>query len=295
MSSSRHHHSSAESKSQKFWRSFLAFMLFLSVSALSLTLCVRMYFINDSTVADIFCNRQYVQAVQNDVLDFAEDLSDLALLPTDGVDEVITYDTIYEIENAYAHGVLGNSEQFTATTYQDYIADLNEELLQKMDEMIAKDQIRIDSVAQDAEQQYVDNITNYLQYRVEFPFMDKLATVVNIARTATLVAAAVFGVLSFLLILIVPSIGERSKQYRAVREIAYAFLSAGLLNLCLAGGVEIVKHMKTLVLYPTYLSDSIMRYVNSCIGVVCISSAALLLCALVIITIVWKIKRKNTV
>lgn len=81
--------------------------------------------------ASIFTNEKYVQSLYGDVKQYAYDMCAQNGIPTDSVDEVITYDAVYNTVNAYAVGNFDNSQDYTKTTYEDRISELNTQLAQK--------------------------------------------------------------------------------------------------------------------------------------------------------------------
>ena len=132
----------------------------------------------------------------------------------------------------------------------------------------------------------------YLTKRVEFALMSQLSGVLNMARTAGLAAGIGFAVFSLLLLLVIPSIG--TKTYRSLRDVAYALSAAALLDFALVAGVKVLEQFKSLVIYPLYLSDAVMKYVYSCLQYVCLSGTILFMLSLMVITVIWRIKRNNS-
>lgn len=127
---SRKSHSS-ETKSVVIGRHFLSFVLFLVIAALSLTVFIRVDCVDGKKYASIFTNEKYVQSLYGDVKQYAYDMCAQNGIPTDSVDEVITYDAVYNTVNAYAVGNFDNSQDYTKTTYEDRISELNTQLAQK--------------------------------------------------------------------------------------------------------------------------------------------------------------------
>ena len=93
---SRKSHSS-ETKSVVIGRHFLSFVLFLVIAALSLTVFVRVDCVDGKKYASIFTNEKYVQSLYGDVKQYAYDMCAQNGIPTDSVDEVITYDAVYNL------------------------------------------------------------------------------------------------------------------------------------------------------------------------------------------------------
>ena len=154
-----------------------------------------------------------------------------------------------------------------------------------------KQAIVADESVSDGADQFAARITDYVTERVEFPLMDELQAAMNVGKIGATVGAIVFAVISALMALIILTF--KTKIYRSMREIVYAFLAASLLDLSLVGGVALVGCFKDLVLYPIYLADAVMVYIGSCMLAVGLTALILFVIALILMTVIWKIKRDN--
>lgn len=161
---SRKSHSS-ETKSVVIGRHFLSFVLFLVIAALSLTVFVRADCVDGKKYASIFTNEKYVQSLYGDVKQYAYDMCAQNGIPTDSVDEVITYDAVYNTVNAYAVGNFDNSQDYTKTTYEDRISELNTQLAQKTEDMIGQYKINTADNANKACKKFSNDICDYLKSR----------------------------------------------------------------------------------------------------------------------------------
>ena len=283
MSTKRHH--SSESGGEHYGRSFLAFVLFLTLSLLSLSLCVRFYFITPQSMVKIFVNEEYVTALRDDVTEYSHDLCRACMLPEDAIDEAITYESLYDIENAYISGALGASREFTKSTYEDNVAELAGSIKDTVNTVIKDKNISVDEKQKNGADDVSELVSEYLLKRIEIAHIDMLETVINVGKLATTIGIAALTVLAVVLILIIISIG--SKRYRALRSVIHSLTAAAVLNLILIGGVEIVKQFKSLVLYPTYVADAFMRYVSRCEGAVGVSALGLFTAAFMLMVVVW--------
>lgn len=296
MSHSHHHggrrsgkRSRATTKAQKIWRSVLAFFLCLAITALSLCVCIRTTFLGKNSLVSVVTDDQYVAAVKDDLLEYAHSLCDACGIAYDSVDSAITYDSIYNVEEAYISGLLGASQEYTSTTYQDLIAALGDNIEEQTKSMMEAKHIHADATLTNPAGIFADKIEDYLTQRVELPRAEKMATLINLATTGSWGGVVGFAILVLVLALVVISIGN--KRYRAVRFTAYATLAAGALDFLLVGGVEIVKRHKQLVLYPLYFSETLLRYVNRCLTSVSLAGAVLVFLSVIIMCIVWKMDR----
>ena len=287
---SRKSHSS-ETKSVVIGRHFLSFVLFLVIAALSLTVFVRADCVDGKKYASIFTNEKYVQSLYGDVKQYAYDMCAQNGIPTDSVDEVITYDAVYNTVNAYAVGNFDNSQDYTKTTYEDRISELNTQLAQKTEDMIRQYKINTADNANKACKKFSNNICDYLKKQVVFEYTNQLQTVSNIGKIVLSVIAAVLAVGGAVLFAIIYTMG--SKKYRGLRAISFSFIASGILQLILILGVQIIKTMKQLVIYPKYLCEAVLDYVNLCELHVLISACASFGVAIVLIALAWKLKRDH--
>lgn len=293
MSSKSHsrERSRASSKSQNIARNITAFFLFLSVAALSLSCCLRAVMLNPDKHAEIFTNQNYVQSLYEDVKTYSYDLCMQSSIPTEAVDDVITYVQVSEIEEAYALGQMGHSIEYTQTTYEDRLNEFSKTLSASVKEFAEQNALAKGAVTKAGAEKFAKKTADYVKGKVEFAYMDKLVTLQNIGKTVSLVLIIVFVILACILTLAVFSLSD--KKYRALRSVSHSFLAASLLQLLFVSGVQIIKQVKTLVIYPTYLCDSVMNFINSCIFSVGISALALFVISMVMITTVWKLKRNE--
>ena len=291
MSNSSHHHRHGDLTKQKRARRILAFFLFLTVSLLSLTVCVRLSFVSKSAIADTLTSDTYVQGVYKNVSDYAHDMCDECSIPYDSVDSVITYDSVYQVQKAYFYGLLSVTEEFTDSAYKDYIANIGSDLETSTLSMLREQNIPVEGRAKEKVNLFAEKITQYITEVSELSFTNYIDAIVSFGSIASIVAMIGLFLLATVLVLFIVSIGK--KLYRALRDIAISFYAAALLNIVLIFGVQAVKHFKTLLLYPRYLSDAIMEYVNNCIASVAVSSAVLFVIALAITTVVWTMKRNE--
>lgn len=293
MSSGKNQHTAvySDTKAQKAGRNIIAFFLFLSIVALSMSVCAKVSFLNSEKYAQIFTNQKYVDSLYNDVRQYAHDICKECSIPTDSVDEVITYSSIYDIEEAYALGNLANAPQYTQTTYDDRINELKETLAQSTDKMLKECRLDVDGSQSEGVNAFTLKISDYVRNRVEFQYMDKLETIANIGKTVCIVMIVIFTVLTVLLALIAFSVGN--KKYRGLRAVAYSFNASAVLQFGFVLAMQVIKQFKTLVIYPTYLCDSVMSFVNSSIFSVAISACISIGISLIIAVTVWKLKRNE--
>lgn len=290
MSSSSNSRVHGDSKSVIIGRGILAFFLFLCITAMSVLVCARAVVINPERIARIFTDESYVSALYKDVKDYSYDLCSECAVPTDSVDQCITYYSVYSVQEAYSFGNLTKLPEFTDTTYQDKIDEMNKNLVSSTEKMLDDNKLSSYDTKNSVEK-FSSKICAYIKSRIEFKLMDKLKPIVNYGKTICSVLIAVMAILILVLVLIVYSIGYR--KFRALRAIAYSSLAAMLLDIVLVSGVQYIKSIKSLVIYPSYLCNAVLKFVDTCQLSLTAASAVLFVLSLAIITIVWKLKRNE--
>ena len=291
MSSSSSHNHTAESKGVIFARNFLAFALAMSLSLFSLFCCVRFAFVTPNSIVKIFANEQYVTALRNDVTDYAHDICRGSMLPEDTLDETISCEMLYDIVEAYISGAVSASQEFTKTTYEDTASELKKNMQTAIETVIKEQNLTVDSKQKNGAAELSGYVNDYILERIQIAHIDMLETVVNVGSIVSVIGMIVSVIISIVLILIIISVGE--KRYRSVRYIVHSLNAAALINLSLILGVQIVKHFKSLVLYPTYVADAFLAYVDRCENAVGVSVIALFFAAFILTGIVWKLSRDS--
>lgn len=283
--------SRSETRWQSIGRKTVAFFLFLVITMLSAIACGNLYFLNGEKYAQVFANEQYVNGLYNDISEYAEDLCDYYAVPRACIESELTFDKINDIAVSYAYGNLTSAQQFTESTYVDKINELEESLAKSVNDTLKEQGIKQSGSVENGGELFAADIKDYICKKVEFVYMQKLKTAANIGKTASVAVCAAFAVIAVVLILVIISIGN--KKYRSIRAIAYAVTASGELQLLSVLAVNVIKKYKTLVIYPSYLCDSVMRFVNNGVTAVCVSSMLSLLAALALTVAVWKLKRNQ--
>lgn len=290
MSSTSHRRTHGDSKSVKIGRGILAFFLFLCITAMSVFACVCAVMTNPERISQIFIDEKYVSSLYQDIKEYSYDLCSECSIPTDSVDECITYYDVYSVQEAYSFGNLTKLPEFTATTYQDKIDEIDKNLVSSTKKMIKDNNLSSYDTNKSVEK-FSSKICDYIKSRVEFKLMDKLKLIVNYGKTISSVLIAVMAILILVIGLIVYSIGYR--KFRSLRAIAHSTIAAMLLDLVMVAGVQYIKITKELVIYPSYLCDSVLKFVDTCQLSLAVAAAVLFVLSLAIITIVWKLKRNE--
>lgn len=280
---------SSSAKSHKVIRAILSFVLFICVTALSLSVCIKSTFVNPNTFVKVFTDKDYISSLQSDILQYSHDLCNECSIPFDSVDEELNYDTIYDLEMSFIAGKLGTSPQYNEVAFDENINSLNENIFSSINKIIEKYELQTASNQSKNVKTFTDKITDYAKQKIQFQYIDKLETITGIGKTVTIVLITVLAIITCVTASILFFTG--SKRYRSVRSIAYSFLSSFLMNIVLVFGLELIKANKTLVIYPTYLCNAVMNYVNTCELSVAIAGAVMFFISILVIAVEWKMKR----
>lgn len=279
----------AKRKNEKS-RNIVSFFMFLTVFILSSCICGKAFIANPNQMAKCLTERAYAEAVFNDAQQYAYDLCDKCSLPRNVVDEALNIVAVSDINEAYVIGNLCKSEDYNATTYQDRIDELSDEIESSVSRQIKDNNIKIaGSQAKNGAKQFSKSIADYLKSIVEIKYASKLQLATNVFGTVLIVLIVLSSILLLILLLSQLAIGK--KKYRSLRAVSYSFISAGILDFIMVLGVEIVKLTKSLVIYPTYLRDAMMRFVEKSEGVVALAGLFSIALAIMIIAVGWRLKR----
>ncbi len=277
-----------EEKNVKTGKNILAFLLFLCLLLLSLSICVRAVFVNSNVIVSVFTDKSYTGALFEDVLDYAEDYCDASGVDKKIVDETVTYDKIYSIQKAYILNIFEASEQYNERAFNQDISDLNGEIVKSANIYLESISVDLTDNVKKGTQNFADNICDYIRDRISVDYINEAYSLMSTVKTASTIIIAVFALASVILITVLYYTGE--KRYRATRYITYSFTAAALTDALLAAGVQIIKCFKSLVIYPYYLCDALMKHINNCVLSVALACVLLFFAALIFAAYTWRLK-----
>lgn len=286
----KHHHSSSRSETKKMSvsRKVIAFFLFVSLLILSASACVKAVVLNPNEIATALTSSEYTNELYLDAQQYSYDMCDKCSVPREVVDEAIDFSSVKEINDAYIIGNITKSEGFTTSTYSDKLDELNENMAQSLSAKLQKNNIN----ASDAQiKEFSQNINDYLRKIIEIEYISKLQAVTNVGTVGLIVMIVTSAIFVLIFAGSILSIGK--KLYRKIRTISFSFIATGIVNFILVLGVEIVKKTKELYIFPTYLCDAAMRYVEDSKNVFVGAGMAAFVVAIILVTIAWKLKRDD--
>lgn len=280
---SRHSHS----KKNRAGQYVLSFLLFVMISVLSLSLCAKVYIANPTTVADMFCDKAYVTSLRADIVQYAKDECAKCSIPDEFIDSAISYDAVYEIEASYICSALGTSQSYSDEAYGKNVEALEQRIIDRTEKVLKNDGIT--TSVKNGSKEFAKSISSYVMQKTEFKYIDRLQTMLNLGNIALMVIIIVSGI--FTVIFGAVLFFKNEKRYRSLRMISFSFSASALLSFAMVGAVGIIRAVKDLVIYPTYLCNAVMNYVNSSMMVVMISGIVWLFVSIVLTTIIWRLKR----
>lgn len=297
MSSKHHHHrhhksQASETKSMSNSRKVLSFILFVLIFTLSVTTCLKVVVLNPKEFAGCLTDKNYSNSLFLDAQQYAYDLCDKCSIPRDCVDDEITYNSIYAINQMYVVGNLCKDERFTKSTYSTELDALAGRLEKSVEAKLKAENIDInDAQIKSGVKNFSQQVVDYVAEITEIEFIEQLQTLTNIGKVALIALIVVSALFSLITILAIISIGK--KKYRSIRAISYSFIATGFLNFILVLGVGIIEKTKSLYIFPTYLCDAAMNYVSNCVGAFFGAGVASIAVALILTTVGWKLKRDD--
>ena len=269
-----------------------SFILFLSISATAILGALKVSVLNQSRMANVFTNSSYINSMYNDVMDYSKDLCLKCGIPDSNLDNAITYKSISEIQNAYILGNMDLDEMYSPSSYVDLISKLNKEIVSQTKKVIKENNIKVaGGMSAKGPQQFADEITSYLQSKVEFKYLSDIQSIVNVSSPVLNIGIILFAVLSIAFLLLTISFAD--KKYRALRSVCYSVFGAAALDILLVILVGIVGIFKDLVIYPSYLCTSVMNYIIFCVSTFLIEGILLFLIGVIVGALVWRLKRNN--
>lgn len=284
-------HTGAEGKGELAAKYILSLLLSLFLCAVIAFTGLRACVLNPKYIAGAFTSYEYNQQLCGYIKEFA---SDKCL--ENGIDssaaDVITYEKTEKINASYIlkqFGLDSTGEYDDYSVYADAVCtEFEEQVL-----------LSLKAAKADAEDEQVLNkikavsgeINEFILKSVGSGRLDEAVQIIELSELALTVLIAVFCVLSFVLSLIIYFIG--SKRYRALRFIAYSAGSAGVTGLITSFAVFLKIRNLDLAVYPKYLMSAFNAHLSNSLAGFFAVSAAMLLIYIILISIVWKMKRKG--
>ncbi|MGN0531213.1 MAG: hypothetical protein ACI4IN_00205 [Eubacterium sp.] len=277
---SKHRFSSRESR-----RDFYSFILFICLVLLSVSICVRAYIVNPNTYIKVFSGQDYVTSLCDDTKQYATDMCSRYYISNELVNDAVVYDDVYNVNKAYITQALlpddGDNFEITANAEKEFSTNIYNSYAKWYD----ADGISLTAKQKAGLRTFADQVADYTVKRAQLPFAGQLTQFVDVCTRILMILIVVSAILTLTFGIKLYTTGRT--KYRSIRSLAIAFESAALVDFLLVIGVEFVKSTKNLVLYPSYLCEAIMSYVNRSQQIVGLAGMVLFAISLVLIGDVW--------
>lgn len=270
-------------------RRITAFFLFIFLVLSSITITAKREIVSAKKIVSYFTSVEFVSGVRQNVIDYADDMliqggeSDRAML-----ERVISYDIVEQIVTGYYDFLLrskdGYSQQVEFQAVEQLRINLKNEVKAELDKKgIDYTQANLD--------EFIDKVSSFATDEIELHGSDKIKTVLNLLSIVINVVMAASLVVSVLLGVVLFFIGKT--RYRSIRAISISLISAGLYDILLALMIKIISVARSVDIFPIYLKNAFMDYVNNGIFSIAIAGCLLLVISILVSTVVWKLKRKE--
>lgn len=187
-------------------------------------------------------------------------------------------------------GKLGASSDFNENAFETYLDEFRTHLAEDVYKMIDEKNVQIDpSVSDSAVDNFCLDIAKYVDTRVNLSYINSVVKGVKVVRVLSTVLSIIFGISGVSAVVYMSFKG--GKTYRILRHISYSVLGGTIVGFINALILIVLKTTKDLVIYPLYIAQAFMNYVDLSIECIMISSLCLLTVFFLLISAVWKIKR----
>lgn len=281
----------ADTKGETAVKYVLSF--FLSVFLIITLVCtgLRAVAFNPKSIAQAFTSYSYNRSMLEYIGTFIDDKCLENSIDVDYYD-VIGYDDVKKINSSYAYKQFNLAKGEAFEDYSVYAQQVCAEFenqalsaLERSGEDSQSESIQAKVKAVSAE------LNAYICECVEAGKISNIAHADEIIKLALNIVACAFGVLSVIVSVILYYVGR--KRYRALRFIAYSAGSAGFTGLALSVALFFkFKSFKPAV-YPEYLLCALESHLDYSIAGFFLVSITAILVYIVLISAVWKLKRKG--
>ena len=276
-----------EQKLAKLLRGIFSFLLAGVITILSVAICFVSNFINPESVEKYFNSFEYSCGVRDDISDYAKDIYDKNGLDNSNIDYIFSYDNVKLIVDDYAAHVIADRAGYDEKLYSKHIEDVTDDLRQDIEAQLKANGNDNDIKAID---QIVRSVAKYIEKEINITGIGKLNSVMSIGNKITKVILFVNGALFIFVAGVLLFLGEQ--RYRSVRAISISFLTSGFYQIFLGLIVIIISRVKRFDIYPNYLFDQLMSYVDNCSQTLMLAGFVLIIISIFFASIAWMQKNK---
>lgn len=272
-------------------RRCLAFFLFICFVVFSICCCLKISVLNTSHIVSASIDSTYINALQDDIYQYASDCCIEAGIPFDAIDETITYENIYNIENSYISSLLNASQQFNSQAFSENIQALKQELALSTQEMLVSNGIEITDEIKNNIDVFATDVADYAQSRFVYTAGENIVTIVNIANKALTIIIPVLAIIMVLAVVSLTMTGNT--KYRNLRYVAYSLTAATFFDFVIVGVIFVASYVRPPALQPSYLAQALTNYIDQSIYDLSMTALGLLCGALFVLTMTWRLKRNQ--
>lgn len=281
----------AEGRGELAAKYILSFLLSAFLCALVVLTCLRISVLNPNYVARAFTCYEYNSQLCGYIKEYASDKCLENGISASAAD-VITYENTEKINASYIlkqFKLDKTGEYDIYTVYADNVCNEfeNQALLSLKEAGVDIEATQV----QNKVSAITGEINDFILKSVGSGKIEEAVQAVELSCFVLNILIAVLCVLSFALLLIIFFIGE--KRYRALRFIAYSAGSAGITGIVASLAVFIKLKYMNLAVYPRYLLSAFNTHLSNSLISFFTISLTMLLIYIVLISVVWKMKRKG--
>lgn len=270
-------------------RRYLSFFLFVCMAVFSICCCLKISVFNVNHIVDALIDSTYINALQDDIHEYATDACLESGIGTDSVDEVITYQNIYDIENSYITSLLNASEQFNNYAFNENIAQLKQDLIDSTKEMLTRGGVELSEDVNGRIDMFATQICDYTVNRIEYSTGDLLVDIVNIASNSISIIIAVLAIIIVLATISLLMTGNT--YYRNMRYLAYSLTAATILDFVIVGLIAFITTLRPPALQPSYVAQAMINYIDQTVFDLFMTGLGVLCVSLFVLTLTWRLKR----
>lgn len=272
-------------------RNALAFLLFFCIALFSACVSGGLGVSNNKEIASSLLESSYINALTQDVHQYAADLCDEAGLPRKVADDGVTYNKIYELEKSYIYTSLNETEEYNKNAFLANVLHLKDDVTNSLKTALQENEVPITPEMEKEIDEFSTDISNYAKQRVRFENEDLYVKMLHTAKNVNIALIVITVVASILIVLRLLSIGN--KKYRSLRYAVYAFGGAAVYNFTTSVLFRIIERNKGDVIYPSYLQAAIDNYTDICFYNFLMLTVIISFIAVCISAVVWILKKEN--
>lgn len=281
----------ADTKGEAAVKYVLSFFLSLFLIIALVCTGLRAVAFNPKSIAQAFTSYSYNRSMLEYIGTFIDDKCLENSIDVDYYD-VIGYDDVDKINSSHAYKQFNLSEGDAFENYSVYVEQVCAEFENQVLISLERSGENAESKSVQAKVKAIsDELNAYICDCVEAGRLSEIARADEIIKLALNIIICAFGVLSVIVSVILYYVGR--KRYRALRFIAYSAGSAGFTGLALSVALFFkFKSFKPAV-YPEYILCALESHLDYSIAGFFLVSITAILVYIVLISAVWKLKRKG--